>query len=413
MANNGIQIKQPDISITENCSLSVFSNVKRWIDALPLFSELDLDITPLLAHARQFRIFKDVIVLGTGGSCLSGRMYSTFKNVAGPRMHFVDNIDPFSWTKLFQEISPETTGIVAISKSGVTTETICQVLMAVENWKQGSDHFLFVTDPESSALRKIAEYYGITCIDHPIGIGGRFSGFSVVGLLPALIAGVDAKQILVGANDAVNAFISIGPTESNHVIASAFIQNDLFLRGINMSVLFCYADRLYSFAEWYRQLWAESVGKRESYEPGDTNTCKRFGTTPIISMGTIDQHSQLQLYVDGPKDKFFTIISVGDHPQTPPIKTDGVNDNISQVLGGHTMADLMMAHQEATLQTLTENGLPTRSIFIPLLDERSLGELMMFSILETLAIASVWGVDPFNQPGVKSCKDKVIEMMRG
>jgi glucose-6-phosphate isomerase len=340
-------------------------------------------------------------------------MYSTFKDVAGPQMHFVDNVDPFKWNQLFREISPQTTGVLAISKSGNTTETICQALMAIEKWDSVPDHFLFITDPGVSAFRKIAEYYGITCIDHPIGIGGRFSGFSVVGLLPALIAGIDTRSVLAGAKDAVEGFISNGPTEINPAIVSAFFQNDLFSKGISLSVLFCYADRLYSFAEWYRQLWAESLGKRASYEPEKINTCKRYGTTPIVSMGTIDQHSQLQLYVDGPKDKFFTIISVGDHPQTPQIRIDGVADKISQALDGHTMADLMIAHQQATLQTLIENDLPTRSIFIPSLDERSLGELMMHSILETLAIASVWKIDPFDQPGVKSCKDKVIEMMRG
>ncbi|MDR1207720.1 MAG: hypothetical protein LBJ89_00030, partial [Holosporales bacterium] len=240
-----------------------------------------------------------------------------------------------------------------------------------------------------------------------------FSGFSVVGLIPALIAGVDVKDLLTGAKDVVEGFIANGPTEINPVIASAFLQNDLFSKGISMSVLFCYADRLHSFAEWYRQLWAESLGKRESYNAEKINTCKRYGTTPIISMGTIDQHSQLQLYVDGPNNKFFTVISVGDHPQTPPIKTDGVNDKISQALSGRSMADLLIAHQQATYQTLIENDMPTRSIFIPSLDEKNLGALMMYSILETLAIASVWKIDPFNQPGVKSCKDKVIEAIRG
>jgi glucose-6-phosphate isomerase len=403
-----VYIRQENKSVPKDFSIPVFTNVKRWIDSLPLFTELDLDLTAVLAHARQFRTFNDVIILGTGGSCLSGKMYSSFKNSVGPKMHFVDNIDSHEWNKLFANVSPQTTGVVAISKSGNTTETLCQTLMAVDNWRGLPEHFLFVTDPGTSALREIAEYYGITCIDHPIGIGGRFSGFSVVGLLPALIAGVDARDVLQGAKDAVEEFLKNGPTDDNAVILSAFTQNDLFLKGVVNSIIFCYAERLRPFAEWYRQLWAESVGKKDTYD----ETGKRYGTTPIIAIGTIDQHSQLQLYVDGPQDKFFSIIGVGDHPETPPIRTDGVNDAISQLLEGHTMADLMAAHQDATLQTLLENGNPTRSIFIPVLDERSLGQLMMFSILETLAIACVWNVDPFNQPGVKSCKDKVFELMR-
>ncbi|MDR1907903.1 MAG: hypothetical protein LBQ43_03505, partial [Holosporales bacterium] len=213
--------------------------------------------------------------------------------------------------------------------------------------------------------------------------------------------------------DSVFEFLKDGPSVDNPVLVSAFTQNDLFLKGVNISVLFCYSERLRPFAEWFRQLWAESVGKRENYDPEHYNECKRYGTTPIVAVGTIDQHSQLQLYVDGPVDKYFTILSVGDHPHTQPIRANGVGNPIAQSLNGHTMAEIFTAHQQITLQTLIENKNPTRNIFIQNLDERSLGQLMMFSILETLAIATIWNVDPFNQPGVKAGKDKVIALMKG
>ncbi|MDR1597943.1 MAG: hypothetical protein LBR89_03335 [Holosporales bacterium] len=407
-----IDISQDKISISDELLIPIFSGVKKLIDTLPLFNELDLDLIELLAHARRFRAFQDVIVFGTGGSCLSGKMYATFKDATGPKMHFVDNVDPYEWNRLMNAISPQTTGIVVISKSGNTTETLCQTFMALRQWENVPEHFLFVTDPGENALREIAEHDGITCLDHPIGIGGRFSGFSVVGLLPALIAGVDAKDVLHGASEVMCAFLQHGPFESNPVLASAYWQNDLFLKGINMSVLFCYAERLHPFAEWYRQLWSESLGKKDNYAPDCGENCKRYGTTPVVSLGTIDQHSQLQLYVDGPRDKFFTIVAVGDHPKTEPVSIGGVSNFISRALDGHTMAELFVTHQQVTQQTLVENGNPTRNIFIPEFNERSLGQLMMFSILETLALACIWRIDPFNQPGVKFGKDRVIALMR-
>lgn len=445
MENLRIKIRQEALVVPEEARTEVFETVQHWIETLPLFQELELDLQPLLVAARQFRTFQDVVVLGTGGSSLSGKMYAAFKAstpegdsseaASGPRLHFVDNVDPATWNRVVAPLNPQTTGVIAISKSGNTTETLCQTFMALDQWRGTSlsDHFLFVADPGESALREIGTYHAIPCLDHPIGIGGRFSGFSVVGLLPALIAGVDARELLAGAKETVQAFLEAGAKAApNAVLDSAFFQAELFEQGVSQSVLFCYADRLKPFAEWYRQLWAESLGKHrplteeetealeefdEIEDPEEAEEMKelyerRFGMTPIVAMGTVDQHSQLQLYMDGPEDKFFTVLSVGDHPVTAPLDVKGITNPIAQALDGHTMAELMMAHQQVTLQTLAEEK-PTRSIHIPKLDERSLGQLMMVSILETLALAALWKIDPFNQPGVKAGKDKVIALMRG
>ncbi|MDR2464033.1 MAG: hypothetical protein LBD36_00220 [Holosporales bacterium] len=409
-----IRIKQDAMLTADTLLIPVFNHVKQLVESLPLFTELEFDILPLLTYARKFRMFQNVIVLGTGGSCLSGKMYTNFKTTSGPKIHFIDNIDSFEWIKLFQNINPKTTGVIVISKSGNTTETLCQTLMAIEKLDglPYCDHFLFITDQTDSAIRDIAKHYGITCLDHPSGIGGRFAGFSIVGLLPALIAGIDVKEIIAGAKDAVAIFIEDGPTIENAVLNGAFLQNDLFLKGINISVMFCYADRLRPFAEWHRQLVAESLGKRETCDTDSSDNIKRYGTTPVIAIGTIDQHSQLQLYIDGPQDKFFTFIFVGDHPHTQPVKLNGITNKILSAINGHTMSELMNAHQQATLQTIISNKIPVRSIFISELDEQAIGYLMMFSILETIALANIWKIDPFNQPGVKFVKDKVIELMQ-
>lgn len=431
-----------------------FETVKSWIDTLPLFKELDLDLQPILLAARRFRTFQDVVVLGTGGSCLSGKMYAALKahaasaegdeDVSGPRLHFIDNVDAATWNRVVAPLNPQTTGVIAISKSGNTTETLCQTFMAIDQWKGTSlsDHFLFVADPGESALREISAYHAIPCLDHPVGIGGRFSGFSVVGLLPALIAGADARELLAGAKDVVQAFLQAG-AKDNMVLDNAFICDGLFLSEVDQLVLFCYGDRLRPFAEWYRQLVAESLGKNRPTDPETLEAmrgvwdmfhmseqdadeesddeeeafdplkddCERFGMTPIIAMGTVDQHSQLQLYMDGPSNKFFTFLTLGDHPATRPLDVKGITNPIARALNGHTMAELMLAHQKVTQQGLAEHR-STRTIHLPKLDERSLGQLMMFSILEVLAIAAIWEIDPFNQPGVQAGKDKVLALMR-
>lgn len=406
-----LKIQQKTVEVATEAREQVFTTVRKWIETLPLFNELGLDLLPLLTYARKYRTFQDVIVLGTGGSCLSGKMFSTFKATAGPRMHFIDNVDPYEWTELFKKIDLSTTGVLAISKSGQTTETLFQTLLAVRKWSglPHTDHFLFVTDPGESAMREIAEYYGITCLDHPVGIGGRFSGFSIVGMLPALIAGIDAQAVVSGAQHMVQHFLDMGADTNNAALMSAFLQSRLFDHNINMSVFFCYAQRLLPFADWYRQLWSESLGKQHTCSEG---SIIRYGTTPVVALGTVDQHSQLQLYIDGPRDKFFTVLTVGDHPETEKVELFGMTNSVSRSLNGHTMAELMEAHQQVVMQTMAEEGCEVRGIHIPKLDEYSLGQLMMFSFLETLCLASVWDIDPFNQPGVKNCKDRVIARMR-
>lgn len=435
---------------------NTYKTVEEWIKTLPLFKELDLDLQPILFAARHFRTFQDVVVLGTGGSCLSGKMYAALKanatmeneeEASGPCMHFIDNVDAATWNRVVAPLNPQMTGVIAISKSGNTTETLCQTFMAIEQWKGTSlsDHFLFVADPGESALREISAYHAIPCLDHPVGIGGRFSGFSVVGLLPALIAGVDVREVLAGAKDVIQAFLKAGEKD-NMILKNAFIFDELFLSDVCQLVLFCYGDRLRPFAEWYRQLFAESLGKtrptdpetqqamrnvldmfkKESKEEEDgedeeeddldfDSFCEKnehFGMTPIIAMGTVDQHSQLQLYMEGPDDKFYTFFTLGDHPATKPLDVKGITNPIARALNGHTMAELMLAHQKATQQGLAAQK-NTRTIHISKWDERSLGQLMMISILEVLALAAVWGVDPFNQPGVQAGKDQVLALMRG
>ncbi|MDR0625557.1 MAG: hypothetical protein LBF72_03940 [Holosporales bacterium] len=403
-----ITIKQPNITPDEASLEHVFYSLKSLIHHLPLFSELDLDLLDIIKKARIFRKFQRVIIFGVGGSCLGGKLLASLKKKAGPTITFFDNVDSNEWANLFEDVDINSTGVISISKSGNTTETLCQTFMAIQHWSsvQIGNHFLFITDPGSSALRELADSYEIECFDHPIGIGGRFSIFSVVGLLPALISGTDATQVIRGAKIAVQNFLESGASINNTVLANSFFLDNMFKNNINIAVLFCYANRLLPFASWYSQLLAESLGKKEN-----GNSEKRFGLTPVTALGTVDQHSQLQLYVDGPKDKSFTMLSLGDHPETGEVDVGNVWHPISRVLHGHSMAELLRAHQQVTTHTLLQNGAPVRLIHIPRWDEPTLGELLMFSILETIATGLLWNIDPFDQPGVKQGKSGVIEVM--
>jgi glucose-6-phosphate isomerase len=387
---------------------ATFYSVQSLIHSLPLFSELDFDLFDIVKKARIFRQFQHVIIFGIGGSCFGGKLLASLKRKSGPTVTFIDNIDSYEWNNLFENIDINTTGVISISKSGNTTETLCQTFMAIQRWSgiPLDDHFLFITDPGNSALRELADFHDIECLDHPSGIGGRFSIFSVVGLLPALIAGTDAMQVVRGAKIAVQDFLDHGASLENPALANAFFLNSMFNSGINVAVLFCYANRLLPFADWYSQLLAESLGKTACDGSG-----KRFGVTPVIALGTVAQHSQLQLYVDGPNDKCFTILSIGEHPETARIDVGRIGNPISKALNGHTMAELMRAHQQATTQTLLQKGAPVRLIHLQDFEEETLGKLLMFAILETISTGFLWNVDPFDQPGVKQGKSRVIELM--
>lgn len=345
--------------------------------------------------------FSDTVILGTGGSSLGGQ---TFYALARPdldhRLHFVDNIDPHTFHSLFKHLPLKSTLFIVISKSGNTAETLVQFLLSVQkvtkeiNAEAIKDHFIVITEPKESPLRKLAESYHIPIFDHDPKVGGRFSALSIVGLLPAMIAGVDPVAIREGAARVVDRLLSLDDPSSFGPAVGAAVSYALETKkGKTISVLMPYIDNLHYFGLWYSQLWAESLGK------------KGHGTTPVNGLGAVDQHSQLQLYLDGPSDKFYTIIV-----SSMENKGDPISENFSKIskelecFSGATMGDLMEAEQRATIDTLIKNKRPTRVVEIPFLSPDFMGTLMMHFILETLFMADLYGVDPFDQPAVEEGK---------
>lgn len=352
------------------------------------------DIGLYESTAAQFENFEDILILGTGGSSLGGKTLYALASQKGPHLHFMDNIDPHTFKRLFDTINPKKTGVLAISKSGSTVETLFQLLVCMPYFAKENlnKHFIVVTEPTPNPLRKIATEHNWTCLDHPTNVGGRFSCFSVVGLLPIILAGLNPHAFREGAQAVLEHHLRDNcPPALEGAAMTIYLENH---HQKTLSVMLPYADQLDAFALWYRQLWAESLGK------------KGKGSTPIRALGTVDQHSQLQLYLDGPKDKFFTLLA-------PEWKGQGetIHSSLLPEFKGKTMGDLFSAELKATYETLVRHQCPTRLITLEALNESSLGALMMHFMIETVLTSYLIGVNAFDQPAVEEGKRLAREFL--
>ncbi len=354
-------------------------------------------LEPLAARYREQ--FSDVVLIGTGGSSLGGQtLCKLATDLQAPRLHFFDNIDPHSLGRLLSAVDLARTGFLVVSKSGSTAETmsvflLCLAAVIETLGRDATGRFTAIAEPGDNALRRICDEYGIAVLDHDPGIGGRYSVLSLTGLLPAMIAGLDAVAVREGAAEAL-APVLIGAAAKDiaPAIGAAISVGLAENRGISTSVLMPYVDRLADFGLWYRQLWAESLGKNGK------------GTTPVNALGTVDQHSQLQLYLDGPRDKMFTVIMLDVAGKGGTFPADLARDRDLAYLAGRSLGDLMDAEQRATAESLIRHQRPTRIIRLPVLDERTMGALFMHFMLETIIAAHLLGVDPFDQPAVEEGK---------
>ena len=348
-----------------------------------------------------------IFVLGIGGSNLGARaLVNILQENKNKKIIFIDNIDPIKFRETVMNFDMQKTGFIIISKSGHTPETLSQFLSIIEFFNLNNFNeelfrdFIVITEDKKSPLNQIANEFSCQILNHDKNIGGRYSVFSNAGLLPAYIAGVNISKIRLGASEILSKAES--GLFKEHLIGAHLILDLQTNQSINLNVLMTYADTLYYFGKWYLQLWAESIGKDSK------------GLTPIHSIGTTDQHSQLQLYLDGPRDKFFTLITTDYRGQGLKMNEKILKDNDANFLAGKTMGDLMYAEQQATLNILVEKGLPIREIFCNQIDEFTIGQLMAYFMMETITTCHLIGVDPFNQPAVergkKLAKDYLSEM---
>lgn len=359
--------------------------------------------------------FDEIIVLGIGGSalgtiCLQQSLKHLFENERAsavrkhPRLHVVDNIDPALITSIEDIIDYQKTLFIIVTKSGTTPETLAQYYYYRQRLeKEGlkaDEHFVFITDPEQGTLREIARKENMPAFDVPENVGGRFSVLTAVGLLPAALIGITIDKLLAGAQKMRDTFLSglNKNFEQNLPFQLAAIQYLLCQKGKNINVLFPYSQKLIRFADWYRQLLAESIGKALNKKGEKVNV----GITPLNALGVTDQHSQSQLYNEGPNDKLLIFLQVAN--LGPEIK-------IPQLHGGISFNKLMQTEMQGTIESLTKNDRPNITITIPAVDEESLGQLFMLFEGATAFLGEFFGINAFDQPGVELSKQITKELL--
>ena len=359
------------------------------------------------------------VVLGIGGSALGPIAVQQALNHPrwnelprekrnGPKFYVEDNVDPERMAALFDVIDPETTIFNVITKSGSTSETMAQLLTVMRTLidlygeEHLKDRLIATTDCEKGNLIGIAKQYGLKTFYVPEGVGGRFSELCPVGLLPAAVCGIDIETMLAGAA-LMDAVCDNDEVSRNPALMYAMLETAAMEKGANVGVLMPYADSLKYFADWYAQLWAESLGKKRGGE--------RVGQTPVKALGVTDQHSQVQLYTDGPFDKTVTFLGVEKYRTefTIPHAVDE-NPNVA-FLSGHTFNELISAERRATEHAVTASGHMNKTILLPVVSAETIGQLIMFFELATAYAGEILGIDAYDQPGVEEGKNMTYALL--
>ncbi len=387
-----------------------------WID-LPNINPAAKEILDYVAQLDKN--FTDLVVLGIGGSSLGALTVITAlqhpyrhlqQNGRGLRVNFVDNVDPDTIKGLQEVLDPRTTLVNVISKSGTTAETMSAYL-AFQKWLQNGlgeaykKHMVATTDPKQGILRPLAEREGYETFTVPPTVGGRFSVLSAVGLLPIALAGIDIEELLAGAAEA-NAIVETSISE-NPIKQSALVQYLAYRRGKIISVLMPYSTRLRYLPNWYVQLWAESLGKKENNE----GSLVYEGSTPLAALGATDQHSQVQLFNEGPNNKIFTFVRIAEFDNETIIPT--VSEDLAKLkyLSGQTFNKLINAEQAATAFAITSHRRPNYTITLDKLDAYHLGLLLQYLEWQTALMGELMNINTYNQPGVELGKVYTYALM--
>lgn len=353
---------------------------------------------------------RDVVQLGIGGSSLGAQTLCAAllpprhnERVAkgGLRCHLPDNVDPESFGALLETLDPRKTLVHVVSKSGGTLEPAAQLFALLEVWrrkgraKQLGSHFV-VTTGRAGTLRAFAEREGIPILDFPEAVGGRFSVFTASGLFAPALCGVPVARVLAGARAMearCRADAGLGP--AGRLAALYWLQDQKRERRIHVELI--YGDSLVLAGDWFRQLWAESLGKQGR------------GPTPLVARGTTDQHSLVQLFVDGPDDKLYTVLRT----ERARAKLRIGRNAEPALLRGRDMGELFEAEARGTIEALVARGRPLVELRLPRVTPEGLGELLMLQQLQTALAATLYGVYAFDQPGVEAGKVAAVRILSG
>jgi len=331
-----------------------------------------------------------------------------------PRLTVLDNVDPVRVSSIMKALDPRRTLVNVITKSGDTAETM-SLFLVLRQWLQdrlgaraARERLVATTDASKGALRRIAADGGLATFTVPDGVGGRCSVLTPVGLLPAALLGIDVRGLLAGA-EAMDRRLASSELMEALALLGAVLHRVAYEAGRRISVMFAYADQLYLLADWYRQLWAESLGKRRRLD----GTELPVGPTPVKALGVTDQHSQVQLYRDGPDDKVYTFLTVDSFDAGVAIPRVGEAEGLEAVayLGGHSLEELLAAEERATEAALRLAGRPVARIAFPDVSARHVGEFFHFQEARTVAAGALFGIDPLDQPGVEAGKQYAYGLM--
>ncbi len=378
---------------------------------LPFQEEAIIEINSYASSAKNK--YEEIVILGIGGSMLGPKcILDALHFSSKPKVTCVDNIDPYIIQKTALSLNFKKTLFLVQTKSGGTPETLAQYLFFKEKVEKAGlevkNHFVFVTDPEKGYLRKKASESNVQTFSIAENVGGRFSVLTPVGLLAAALVGLDVKKILNGAKDTVNKefFEENSPKQAYNF---ALVNYLLLKKGKSNLIIMPYNSRLKTFAEWCIQLISESTGKEFDLQG---NTVNR-GVTPIPAVGATDQHSQLQLFKEGPNDKLIVFLETLDFNVYPKIPSKEIRkEEALGYLENHSFNDLLQAEFQGTRQSLTESNRPNLTVTIPRLDEYSLGSLFMFFELHTAFLGEMLNIDTYNQPGVERSKVLTKEILQ-
>ena len=381
-----------------------------------------------LWHVKEYAAmvqgrFDNILVLGIGGSALGGiavteALLKPFWNLLSPeqreglpRIFFLDNIDPDYMVGLLNVLDLKKTLVNVITKSGSTAETMSQFMIVKNILEQElGDNYRYnivaTTDKKTGILRQIAEQEGYKTFVVPDDVGGRFSVFSAVGLLPFALVGIDIDEIVNGIKD-MDLALKNTDIKENIAAQNALIHYLLDTKkGKNLSVMMPYSSKLKYVSDWYVQLWAESLGKNKDKEGNDV--C--VGPTPIKALGATDQHSQIQLYNEGPNNKVINFIRVKNFDNTLEIPNIFEYTGIGY-LGGKTINQLINAEADSTRVSLADYKRPTVSIYLDKVDGYNVAQLLYMLEVQTAIAGELYNIDTFNQPGVEQAKNYTYALM--
>lgn len=374
------------------------------------------DSSPIAAFARQTAaLFENFVVLGIGGSALGTTAlasaclhpwwnYAAPEARRAPRLFVLDNVDPEETAGFLDVVLPERTLFNVISKSGETAETSAQLCIFVnalrnrlgDKWR---DHLVVTTDPAKGFLRSLVTRENLASFPVPPDVGGRFSALTAVSLLPLAACGVDPQRLLSGA-------AAVEERGREIALHAAALYTALYRKGKKIAVMMPYSRALRDVADWFRQLWAESLGKRRSLDGRDVFE----GQTPVKALGATDQHSQVQLYNEGPNDKLIAFLEVGKFRRPCPIPAT-FSEETAAFLADRDLGDLLNAEKRGTERALTANQRPNVTFRVEGVTPETVGALLHFFELMTAYAGRMWNVNAYDQPGVEGGKQATFALM--